>query len=95
MPWPTAEPNKSLTTDGEGVPSGHLTDTTPHGAATNLEKTANKGAASGYAPLGADSKVPDANSQMPSTSFSGLSKITVSVSAPSSPTVGDLWVDVS
>ncbi len=32
-----------------------------------LEKVANKGAASGYAPLGADSKVPDGNSQVPST----------------------------
>ncbi len=38
-----------------------------HGAGANtLEQTGNKGAASGYAPLGADSKVPDANSQVPS-----------------------------
>ena len=95
MPWPTADPNKSLALDNEAVPTSHLTDTTVHAQATNLEKTANKGAASGYAPLGADSKVPDANSQMPSTSFSGLSKITVSASAPSSPGIGDLWVDVS
>ena len=60
MPWPTADPNKSLALDSESVPSGHLTDTAPHAAATNLEKTANKGAASGYAALGTDSKVPTA-----------------------------------
>ena len=67
MPWPTADPNLDLAVDGEGVPQSHLTDTTVHAQATNLEKTANKGAASGYAPLGADSKVPDGNSQVPST----------------------------
>lgn len=39
-----------------------------HGAGANtLEHTGNRGAASGYAPLGADSKIPDANSQVPST----------------------------
>jgi len=35
--------------------------TSPHSAATSLEKTANKGAASGYCPLDASSDVPDAN----------------------------------
>lgn len=59
------------------------------------EKTANKGAASGYAPLGADSKVPNSNSQMPSTAFSGLSQITVAAVAPGAPAVGDLWCDTS
>ena len=61
MPWPTADPNLSLTQDGEVAPSGHLTDTTVHPAATNLEKTANKGAASGYAALDSASKVPAVN----------------------------------
>jgi hypothetical protein len=38
--------------------SGHTGATTAHALASNLEKVANKGAANGYASLGADSKVP-------------------------------------
>jgi hypothetical protein len=32
---------------------------------------------------------------LPSTSFSGLAKITVSASAPGTPSAGDLWVDTT
>lgn len=41
--------------------SVHNAGITQHAAATNLEKTANKGAANGYAPLDDDIKVPAAN----------------------------------
>lgn len=41
--------------------TAHQLATTAHDLATNLEKTANKGAANGYAPLGTDSKVPTTN----------------------------------
>ena len=38
--------------------NNHIADATPHDAATSLEKTAEKGAANGYAELGAAGKVP-------------------------------------
>jgi len=41
--------------------ASHIAGSPAHSAATNLEQTANKGAASGYAPLGADSRLPWAN----------------------------------
>ena len=60
MPWPTIS-GVNLIEEGEGVPSSHLTATTVHGDATNLEKVANKGGVSGYAPLDSASKVPTVN----------------------------------
>jgi len=39
----------------------HTGAATAHAAATNLEQTANKGAANGYCPLDGDAKVPSAN----------------------------------
>ena len=35
------------------------------------------------------------DTKLPGTAFSGTSKITVGTSAPSSPSVGDIWVDTN
>lgn len=62
MPWPTASGlNIMLEGEGDWVPASHLTDTTVHAVAANLEKTAGKGAADGYAGLDSGSKVPAVN----------------------------------
>lgn len=34
------------------------------------------------------------NGYLPTTSFNGLNKITVSETQPSNPTTGDLWIDI-
>lgn len=61
--------------------------TVPTSASSNVLTTGAVGTANGVAGLGADSKV--AQSQLPTP------KITVGTSAPSSPSVGDLWVDTN
>ncbi len=51
-------PDKDITVAGTVDISDHAALTTVHAAATNLEKTANKGAVSGYADLDSTTKVP-------------------------------------
>ena len=54
--------------DGVDISAHDVATTGVHGVGGNtVEHTGNKGGVDGYAPLGADSKVPDANSQVPST----------------------------
>jgi len=53
---------------------------------------ADKGIFGGVAPLNSEGKVPNENL---SVAFDGLTKITVGISQPDSPSVGDLWVDTS
>lgn len=53
----------------------------------NIVTSEKVGAASGVAGLGADGKVPQA--QLPTP------KITVGVTAPTSPAVGDVWIDTN
>ena len=54
------------------------------------ENAANKGAASGYAPLGSDSKIP--STYLPAIS---ITSVVVSETEPSSPTEGMVWIKVS
>ncbi|MEV8399228.1 hypothetical protein OIU91_16790 [Streptomyces sp. NBC_01456] len=53
----------------------------------NVVSTDKVGAANGVAGLGADSKVPQA--QLPTP------KITVGITAPATPAVGDVWIDTN
>ncbi|AZM47810.1 hypothetical protein DMB38_20260 [Streptomyces sp. WAC 06738] len=56
-------------------------------AGGNVVSSDKIGAASGVASLGTDSKVPQAQIPTP--------KITVGITAPSSPAVGDVWIDTN
>ncbi|HSX35819.1 MAG TPA: hypothetical protein VLH84_02685 [Patescibacteria group bacterium] len=83
----------TLDSKGRATAAASTVIALPESAVTNLvsdlaatEKSANKGAVNGYAPLDASSEVPKANLPY---------KITVSTTAPSSPNDGDIWFDTS
>jgi hypothetical protein len=61
--------------------------TVPASAAGNVVTTASVGAANGVAALDATGKVPQ--TQIPTP------KITVGTVAPSSPSLGDVWIDTN
>ena len=51
--------------------------------------------ASTHAAAGSDQVSPESINALPETAFVGLSHIYVQATAPTSPSVGDLWVDTS
>ncbi|MGW1261191.1 hypothetical protein ACWD7Y_04420 [Streptomyces drozdowiczii] len=64
-----------------------LASQTVPAAGGNVVTTDKVGAVSGVAGLGADGKVPQ--TQLPTP------KITVGITAPASPSVGDVWIDTN
>lgn len=104
---PTAD-QKSALAGTDGTPSGtnkYVTNSDPRNTNArtpvshdNAYHSAVYITAAGvtYANLNASGGVgTGANQVLPSTVFSGLSKITVSTTAPASPATGDLWVDTN
>lgn len=61
--------------------------TVPVSASSNVVTSSAVGAANGVAGLGADAKVVQA--QLPTP------KITVGITAPASPALGDVWIDTN
>jgi hypothetical protein len=72
----------------QGPPGPPGPGTTIHSELTNL----------GYNYSGHTGFSPDThthNGYLPTTSFNGLNKITVSITAPTTPSTGDLWIDIN
>lgn len=69
------------------MPARQLASQTVPATGGNVVSTDKVGAANGVAGLGADSKVPQA--QLPTP------KITVGITAPATPAVGDVWIDTN
>ncbi|MFE2539046.1 hypothetical protein [Actinacidiphila glaucinigra] len=69
------------------MPARQLASQTVPATGGNVVSTDKVGAASGVAGLGSDGKVPAAQISVP--------RITVGVTAPTSPVTGDVWIDTN
>lgn len=69
------------------MPARQLASQTVPATGGNIVSTDKVGAANGVAGLGADAKVPQA--QLPTP------KISVGITAPATPAVGDVWIDTN